>query len=232
MDELRAALDRIGTARDRVRRDRREVRAELRALERFADRVQAVEAGTVTTAPAGAAALSREPPDAMGEIREAYRSTVMAVDHYDEVYGEALAANVAAELTPEIADAMTGAATVVPAGFKNAVRSAVDTTAECRRSHLRLLDDEATSLAEAEAALEEVIDAVEDPTRSRRAAMARLDAIADDRQPEIHRRTGRASGHELCSYLYDEEPWTYPVLSAVATIRGAAEEDADRRGPG
>lgn len=225
MDELRAALDRIGTARDRVRRDRREVRAELRALERFADRVETIEAGGVTTAPAGVAALSQATPDAMGEIREAYRSTVMAVDHYDEVYGEELAANVAAELTPEIADAMTGAPTAVPAGFKAAVRSAVDTTADCRRSHLRLLDDEEASLEEAEAALGEVIDAVEDPTRSRRAAMARLDAIAAGRQPEIHRRTGRASGHELCSYLYDDEPWTYPVLSAVATLRRAVESE-------
>jgi len=223
MDELRAALDRIGTARDRVRRDRREVRAELRALERFADRVETIETGAVTAAPAGVAALSRATPDAMGEIREAYRSTVMAVDHYDDVYGEELADNVAAELTPEIADAMTGATTSVPAGFKAAVRSAVDTTADCRRSHLRLLDDEEGSLAEAESALGEVIDAVEDPTRSRRAAMARLDAIAAGRQPEIHRRTGRASGHELCSYLYDDEPWTYPVLSAVATLRRAVE---------
>lgn len=224
MDELRAALDRITTARDRVRRDRREVRAELRALERFADRVEAIEAGTdAPTAPAGVAALSRATPDTMGEVRDAYRSTVMAVDHYDEVYGEGLAENVAAELTPEIADAMTGAATTVPAGFKSAVRSAVDTTADCRRSHLRLLGEEAQSLAEAESVLGEVIDAVEDPTRSRRAAVARLDAVAAGRQPEIHRRTGRASGHELCSYLYDEEPWTYPVLSAVATLRRTVE---------
>ncbi len=226
MDELRAALDRIGTARDRVRRDRREVRAELRALERFADRVEAIEAGAApTTAPAGIAALSRTTPDAMGEIREAYRSTVMAVDHYDEVYDEPLAENVAAELTPEIADAMTGAVTAVPAGFRSAVRSAVDTTTDCRRSHLSLLDDEDRSLVEARSALDEVIDAVEDPTRSRRAAMAQLDAIAAGRQPEIHRRTGRASGHELCSYLYDDEPWTYPVLSAVATLRRAVEGD-------
>lgn len=226
MDKLRAAVDRIETARDRVNQDRREVRAELCALERFADRVEALDAGsTAAAAPGGVTALSRATPDVMADVREAYRSTVMDVDHYDEVYGEELETNVAAELTPEIANAMTGATSAVPAGFTSAVLSAVATTADCRRSHLNLLDDEEASLTEALTTLEEVLEGLADPTRSDRACLARLDAIAAARQPEIHRRTGRASGHELCSYLYEGEPWTYPVLSAVATIRRAADPD-------
>jgi hypothetical protein len=226
MDHLRAAVDRIETARDRVSQDRREVRAELCALERFADRVEALDAGTAGTAsPGGVTVLSRATPDAMADVREAYRSTVMDVDHYDEVYGEELRTNVAAELTPEIANAMAGTTATVPAGFTQAVLSAVAATADCRRSHLDLLDDEEASLTEALTALEEVLEGLADPTRSDRACLARLDAVAAARQPEIQRRTGRASGHELCSYLYGSEPWTYPVLSAVATMRQAADPD-------
>jgi hypothetical protein len=226
MEQHRGAVERIETARDRVNQDRREVRAELCALERFADRVERLDAGsTGGAAPGGVTVLSRSSTDVMADVREAYRSTVMDVEHYEDVYGEELRTNVAAELTPEIANAMSGTAPTVPAGFTQAVLSAVGASADCRRSHLGLLDDEEASLTKALGALEEVLDGLADPTRSDRACLARLDAIAAARQPEIQRRTGRASGHELCSYLYEGEPWTYPVLSAVATVRQSVDPD-------
>lgn len=219
--------------------ERTEVVAERDAFAAFADRVEAcptrppssVASGpgprAVTTRPDGA-------PDHAASLRRAYRETVMAVDHYDAVYDEPLAANVAAEFGPDIATVLCGGVPVTSA-VRNTLRdAAIDARTE-REQFDAILRREHESLANARADLDDVVadlprHGASSPDASHATdggpppvpaaeLLRRCERVSEERQTVIQRQlTLRQVDTTLCDYLYDEQSWTYPVLSAVATL--------------
>ncbi|MFB6131762.1 MAG: hypothetical protein ABEJ28_13200 [Salinigranum sp.] len=239
------ALEPIDVARRRAEQERREVVAELDAFVEFRARVEAVEATRALVAsPRGLLAESGETArDDMANVREGYRETVMSVDHYDRVYGESLESNLEAEFGPDIASGICdgGDAAFTP-GFKRALLVAIERNVEERRSFLDGLDRERESLANARSDLSDVVDALSagavrsDDRRGDRSngggsgrrtrtlsppeASDRIRSVVRRRQRLVHSRVsaGRADGHDLCGYLYHDETWTYPVLSAATSL--------------
>ena len=225
----RHVLAPIGTALDRVADERSEVDAERDAFAAFAARVDAcpARAEPTVTAPDPAARVRTTGLDAVADaqptarVRRAYRETVMAVDHYDAVYGEPLAVNVAAEFGADVATALCQDVQFTPA-LKRAL-SDVATSARADRERFgEVLQRERRSLADAQSALDDIVSHPgdhPDDAPSLAELERRCERVATERQRAVQRqRRFSRDGDALYEYLYGDQSWTHPVLSAVATL--------------
>jgi hypothetical protein len=91
---------------------------------------------------------------------------------------------------------------------------------------LKRLDDEDASLTAAKNELADIMDNLDDtqiPHWYANTFTERLFQLAANKQEMLrsHQSLGRLDGHSLCEYLYADEPWTYPVLTAVVRVREA-----------
>jgi hypothetical protein len=247
-----AALSFIPEARAVVREERSRADAERTAFERFARRVAQLEAGAVQSPSAsmgpsgpgpggsgpgpglglGTLSVSGGDDDRLERVQRAYRETVMAVDHYEEEYGEPPAMNLAAEFGEGVAAAVTGADVFTPTLQETLVESA-EAARERRQGLVRALDCEEESLREAASTLrcaESTADeATSGPTidlsfeelmdRWGRLydAQQRCEELLDAHQDELHERYGVAPRLDgpvsLHEYLYSDQPYTHPILA-------------------
>jgi hypothetical protein len=229
------ALAPIERAEERVDRERRETSDELRALDRFAERVESTQTASCEPPPSPAIATVQQVRPASGQLesmREAYRETIMSVDHYERVYDEPLRENVEAELGPDIASGLCSDDAAFTPQFKRALLAAVATTRETREEYLGILQAETDSLSKARSVLEGVAETLSSCSGGRASkgnglddAIDRIDDVVTRRQEDLNQRVAhsRTNGHELCSYLLDEDQWTYPVLYAAASLKREAE---------
>ena len=214
----------LGTALEHVQREQAEIDAERAAFEHFAERVATI-APVVTTD--GPQLLARDHErEKRAAVREAYEETVMAVDHYDDVYGEPLLVNVAGELSAEIAEGLRDEAGLpFTEHLQSLILAAADDAVERREGFQERLENERDSIEAADEALREVTDSLDGtglPQWYRPSFDEHLDEVVADRQERLQTRAAyRRTGHDLCEYIYDEEPWTYPVLTAVARLRNS-----------
>jgi len=221
-------LSPLETADSVLDREYEELDAERRAFEQFRGRVAAVETVvTASAAPATRAPLSEKRSRAAERIRSTYRETVMNVDHYDEVYGESLVENIAAELSRDIAAGLRRDVHLqFTPFFKRTLLTTVASAIDQRETFRDILDGERDSLTRSEDKLLARLDELEGvrvPAGLGVDFTDALDEIAYDRQATFAGRTAspRTDGHDLCGYLYANCDWTYPVLTAVTRLRGA-----------
>lgn len=227
----RHVLAPIGTALDCVADERSEVDAERDAFAAFAARVDAcpARAEPSVTAPDPAASVRTAglgtDANCTAKLRRAYRETVMAVDHYDAVYGEPLAVNVAAEFGAGVATALCQDVQFTPA-LKRALSDAATSARADRERFGEVLQRERRSLADAESVLDDIVTAIRrhpgdhpDDAPSLAELERRCERVATERQRVVKRqRRFSHDGDALYEYLYGDQSWTYPVLSVVATL--------------
>lgn len=218
----------LSTAETVVEAEREEVHAERRAWARFKERIAGIETVSTSRSTPTTRTYRVEGQNRGRErTRAAYRETVMSVDHYDELYGETLEEHAAAELSADIAAGLRREATTpFSEWYKTALTAAVETTIAHRERFSAELDAEAESLAASKPTLDEILSSCEGPRipAGRRADFEdQLEEVARERQEVIQQRTplSRTDGHDLCRYLYHDQEWTYPVLTAVARLRNA-----------
>ncbi|MWG33504.1 DUF7260 family protein [Halomarina oriensis] len=222
-----AELQSIETAKRYLRTERTELGTEREAFRTFADRLSR-QRFTARGGDGGLGAVRslRRPADGgsvTGEIRRAFRETVMAVDHYDDIYGESLDEHLRSELGPDIAAVVTSSAAPSPT-LRGALLAAVEEAIADRRALSDLVEGEWDSLVDARRRLEPLATAARSETTPSEWT-AELDAVAVDRQRLIRQRIGSPylDGHDLCAYLYDDvDDWTYPVLTICASLRARA----------
>jgi hypothetical protein len=224
----RHVLAPLETAESVLDQEYEELDAERRAFEAFRGRVAGIEIITTASAvPATRSPLAENRSRAPERVRSAYRETVMSVDHYEQMYGESLVENVAAELSDEIAAGLRrGAHLQFTPLFKRTLLTAVDSAIDQRESFCTILAGERDSLARSRDGLQAILDELDGtrvPTSTETDFTDALDEIASQRQETFAGRTAspRTNGHDLCAYLYTDCPWTYPVLTAVTRLRGA-----------
>lgn len=210
-----------------VARERTELTAERDAFEAFRDRLTRIDPAAMTSAQSTAPGLGiREPTvDQMERVRAAYRETVMSVSHYDEIYGESLVEHIAAECGAELAEGLRHETSVsLTAPYKNTLLTAAAQAAHRRQVFIETLDQDAQLIERAHTELTDLIaelDTTTIPKWYRESFTDRLDSIARERQETLQTRRSvpRLDEHSLCTHLYHDEPWTYPVLTAVARVR-------------
>ncbi len=237
----------IPRARKLCAEERRRTDEEARAFDRFGRRVAKLEA-TAGQGPVGgqrvpaagtvAAATASTPDDRnLRAIREAYRETVMSVDHYEEEYGETLAENLAAEFDDEVATAVADGGQLTP-GLKRLVASCAFEARDRREEFGEVLTNEIEALEASEGALSAVDAELDDLDRKPlldhsygelEDAYDRLweleadvESVIDDRQREI--QSGETVGGRftdqwaMYGYLYRPLSTLHPVLSEGTTL--------------
>lgn len=95
----------LSMAKRVAERELAEVAAEREAFRQFGHRVASIEATTNRSAlpPRARTVRYTAGTKRVERLRTAYQETVMAVDHYDDVYGEPLKVHAGAELSLEVA---------------------------------------------------------------------------------------------------------------------------------
>lgn len=203
-----------------------EATAERRAFDRFADRVSDLGPVSATGGGSASRALSVETTThKMDRVRLAFRETVMSVPHYEGAYGESLVVHAASELSLDLAAALKADTdSALSPAFRRTLLAAVEDAVDQRETLCAVLEDERASLATGRDSLTSLLETVDRstfPDHRRERVVVRLDDIAGTRQDALRARKPlvHQDGHDLCSHLYRDAPWTYPVLTAVTRFR-------------
>lgn len=220
-------------AQSLVRDEREEVEAERDAFERLRERVAGIPTvSSPTTPPKKHTVAHRADSQQVDQLRSTFRETVMGVSHYDDVYGEPLAVHVTVELSPEIATGFQRDGTPFTDAYKTQLNAAVGRAVEQREAFSECLETERDSIATGREALTDLLDPLDGPripAWHRDEFEDELTDVAETRQETVRSRDrlGHIDGIDLCTYLYDDAEWTYPVLTAVARLRNAVEYRSD-----
>lgn len=242
-----AAAVHLRRARSACEDERDRLLAERRAFERFVRRVEEIEpvGATGTTVQAGATASMSHSigGEELSAVEEAYRETVMSVDHYDEDYGESVRENMAAELGADVTTAVLDGQRFHPQ-LKMAIMSKCTEAYETRTNVLDDIEAEVSELEGARSDVETVEGTLErldnrslldksfEELRADYADLCDLEAECEsllaDRQETVTAREPSPEpdeGHDFHAYLYDPLSVSYPVLSAtlstLSTVRSA-----------
>jgi len=231
----------VPAAVDRIERESTILAAELDAFDAFRTRLSKIEP-TAASAPscdgAHATGLRRdgERDAALARVRDAYRETVMAVDHYEDEYGESYAEHLESEFGAELACALLGAAPL-SAVVHDRLLAAVSAAIDNRESARETLAREERALERGETRLRAIrddLDAVEsrplldcspgELARLRddvRALERRCDDVVADRQSgDLHTTATlhRDGARSLSGYLYGPLDVQHPLLYDAATV--------------
>jgi hypothetical protein len=217
----------LATAKQVLECERKETTAERDAFEAFSQRLSTIDACPETVGPSQAPLVAGRSGagDQLQCVRAAYRETVMSVPHYDDMYGESMVENVAAEFGSDLAAGIGPAESqTLTQPYKTTLRTAAVQAVQDRVAFIEALDRETQSLADARTALSELLTPLNTTTipECHRAAFTdQLDCIAYDRQETLRTRRSllRLDGHSLCGYLYQGQSWMYPVLTAATRLR-------------
>jgi len=220
-------LSPVSEAQEVARREHEEVDAEREAFWRFRDRVAGID--TVSpppTVPKRRVASGLSDHRAVDRLRNAYRETVMDVPHYEDVYDEPLEPNFTAELAIGLPTGSQRDGTAFTDVYKSRLVAAIDQTLEQRAVFCDGLAGERDSLARGRDGLTDLLDELDGssiPDWYSDEFEAESDEIVARRQETLRTRNrlGDVDGHDLCTYLYQQREWTYPVLTAVARLRSS-----------
>ena len=228
-------------ALDSVRRERREVERECQAFKRFRQRIQTIETQTLRFERSVVGVnqnLTSEEKSVRDTIEPWYHDTVMAVDHYGDVYGDSFEASLSAEFGVDVLVLISEATTFSPF-IKQRLLEAAQQCFDNRRVFLETLQDEFTTLKDAQSTVQEIREAIAelDSTELQRGSDTELTDRYDtlhtlnseckswiqQRQEEIHThridRSADVDTHtDLCSYLYEGLEVDYPVLATFVDI--------------
>lgn len=221
-----------------VRAECNSVIAERDALARFIDRLEELpttqlQGTSVQGAGIGVASTTSRPPsDGMAAVEEAYRETVMAVEHYEQDYGEPFGQHLATEFGEEIAGAVVANDQLTPQ-VKSVLLSSAREGQHQREKYLEAMRREREQLQEASRLFGSIGDTCEsvDGNRLRRRPFEELqrrlerlyeererlnDALAG-RQERLHDGItfgwDRRDAESVYRFLYRDIDATYPVLA-------------------
>ncbi|XCF18282.1 hypothetical protein ABSL23_17090 (plasmid) [Halobacterium sp. NMX12-1] len=162
----------------------------------------------------------------------------MAVDHYGDVYGDSFEASLSAEFGVDLLVLISEATTFSPL-IKQRLLEAAQQCIDNRRVFLETLQDEFTTLKDAQSTGQEIREAIAelDSTESQGISDTELtdrydtlhtltdecESWIQQRQEEIHAhridRSADVDAHtDLCSYLYEGMEVDYPVLATFVDL--------------
>lgn len=224
-------VSRITDALAAIEEEQQRTTAERDAFTQFARQIAKLEA----TEPAKAASpvesvvvADQADTQDLCTVREAYRETVMDVDHYEEEYDEPLAEHMSGEFSAELALTLVSGETLSPQ-LRQALVQASNRARDERASFVRTLDQEQNALEDAKDTLMEVASDADELAHTRfhqrsideliRMYIRSMDLeerckqILTERQEQLEER-GLPGGKKLQEYLHASHEWTYPVLLA------------------
>jgi len=234
-----ALLDRAVTA---IETEERRTTAERDAMQAFRDRVGELSPASQALKQ-GPAAVHSAPrtTDGLKSVRAEYESTVMAVPHYEAEYDESYTEHVHQEFGPDIATVLVHGGALE----RRHQRAILKATAESITSREQLIEalqreqESVTELREPTCSVAADIRNIErragdDPSakildgyRSRLEVLEqRCHDLVDQRQSEMVTERRELllpiSGPDIPSYVYQELPVSYPVVSILTELMDTA----------
>ncbi|UWG47911.1 Uncharacterized protein HSRCO_1632 [Halanaeroarchaeum sp. HSR-CO] len=234
-----SVLSHLYDAEDRVEAEMREVVAERNAYRAFAEAIDSIPvvqpAGAVATPQSIQTMETRAAP--VDHVRRAFEETVMAVDHYDDTYGETWETHLVNEFDADFLGGLReGSGVNRP--MKRALQQRALDAASRRDELIQVLSTEQAAVEDATATLDEIetsLSSMDDGSLDERsfeelmetyAALETLEdrtvRLARRRQRQIHNETrcGRwdTSDLTLQEYLYGPLSMTYPVLHTTTRL--------------
>lgn len=147
--------------------------------------------------------------------------------HYDNVYNELLIEHLSNEFGTEVANGIRHESSVsFTPSSKNMLELRATQAIRRRKDFLGTLNDEIQSIEAIQTFFSDIfatLDTIIIPKWYCESFTEQLDSVTNHRQQMIRGRDSidRYNEHSLCMYLYDNEPWTYPALTAVVRTREA-----------
>lgn len=228
------ALSYLAGASDAIADERERVRAERDAFAAFADRVTELATSAAPTAGRQPVGLKSAPNAPVDAVDEAYRETVLALDHYETDYGEPLSVNLRAELGPDVADAVEMGGELTPDLQRGIVVAAEQARTE-REAFLTELGTEADAISEStdrlrsvESALAELRDAPSiepfDRLAERWRRLERLERACEEIVADRRASLCDRGAFDLARYLYEPTGTPFPVVAGAADVAGDVRE--------
>lgn len=239
----------LTTAQDRLEGELAEVGAERAAYRTFACEVAdlTVQQTTVTATTPHSLRSVESGGASIEAVKSTFEGTVMAVDHYEDIYGEPWLVHLANEFNDDLAIRLQGGGTLNEP-LKQALRQQALEAADRRGDLISVLTTEQTAVDEAMETVEEIetsFEAVADVTSTERSfddladayddlegVRERTDRLIHRRQRQIQResRSGLwgAADVTLQEYVYGPTSQTYPVLAAGLELSDAIERTRRR----
>lgn len=228
-------------ALDCIRRERDEVECECRAMQRFRQRIQRLDTHTPQIEQPTFGTQQRLSPSrrlVRDRIESCYRETVMAVNHYDDVYGDSFEESVSIEFGTEIARQISEATSFSPI-FQQHLLDATQRCITNRRIYVETLQDERTALKDAQSTVRKIRQMVLKINDEQLQCLSgtqlttqyetlhsmrqECEGWLQSRQQQLHARLSKESpvadaNTGLCPYLYASLDVTYPILSTFVAI--------------
>ncbi|MFB6180233.1 MAG: hypothetical protein ABEI77_10985 [Halorientalis sp.] len=232
MTEQLPPADSIEVARDQLRLARRVRVDERGAFDQFCKRVEGLPVDGVHTSPApdSACAASLRPADhGLDAVRRAYETTVMAVPHYDEAYGDPYRTHLATELGADLVRNLARATRLTPQ-LQSRLVDAASAARERRVESIRTLDAEAVTLDRTEQLAVDLLDALTDDATAKRA----LDPLEQRCRRHVRSRQSVLNDEStpLLADLYADDPGVDPVLVTLETVLARMTEWTATHGEG
>lgn len=242
LDSLRQyVVNPIVDAQSLLRQEYEEIDAERQAFQRLKERIATI--GTVSSPPSETTRQTtacHSNSIQVERLRSAYRETVMAVPHYEDTYGESLETHLAAEFSPELATGFQPEGALFTDMYKTHLTGAISQAIIQREEFCEGLETEQDSLRNSQDKLTDLLDPLDGiriPAWYTTKFEKTLSELAETRQEtvQVSNQYRHLDNHDLWAYLYDDQEWTYPVLTAIARLQHTVEysgEDDYSASPG
>lgn len=213
------------TARDVVEKEKSEIIAEKKAFESFHVEISDIDEVRSGRQDMRVGDFRNNSISQISQVSSIYEEKVLGLPHYDDVYGEALLENIAAELGSEVAEALHPSTTIrLNPIVKEGIKSAAEHAIKERMTYKEILCQEVQSIDNACDGLTNIINRQNHSGNiggEQSPALERIQNIALERQRLLQNRVEieKLDGHTLCEYLYSDESWRYPVLTSVTRVR-------------
>nr|WP_266081469.1 hypothetical protein [Haladaptatus caseinilyticus] len=160
-------------------------------------------------------------------VQEAYRETVLAVDHWEDEYGENTALeSITNEFSPEVAAGLTGGSTMWSHPLLDQLRHASEEAIKTRQQSYSLIAKERQQLKKLQRSLDDIGEelaaierrefAFDECTDRLTSIQQQLDTLTADQQSYLRQRN-RSNEDLFTTYVYADLDTEYPGLAAIAT---------------
>ena len=216
-----------------IRTEESQIQAEIDAFEDFLDRLDEIpphpyrtDGGSLRGTVHSQSHSSCTFPNA---VQEAYRETVLAVDHWEDEYGEKTALeSINNEFSPEVAAGLAGGSEMWSQPLWDQLKSASEEAIETRQQayslitaeqqQLKKLHNSLAEVGEELAAIERDEFAFSECTDRLTSIQQQLDELTSDQQSYLRQRN-RSNEKLFTTFVYADLDTEYPGLAALATTR-------------
>ncbi|WP_266080647.1 DUF7260 family protein [Haladaptatus caseinilyticus] len=223
----------LSSAQQLISNEESQVQAEIDAFEDFLDRLDEIpphpyraDGGSLRGTVQSRSSTSHTFSSA---VQKAYRETVLAVDHWEDEYGEnTVLESITNEFSPEVAAGLASGSEMWSQPLWDQLKSASEEAIETRQHSYSMVTTERQQLEELHSSLIDVGEelaaiergefAFEECTDRLTSIEQQLDDLTRDQQSYLHQR--KRSNEELfTTYVYSDLDTDYPGLAAIATTR-------------